>query len=1052
MGGFTVTTQTWQTLEKSGLLAGLNYTPKTTGEKVEVQFGDPAHLDQFKSRFGELKQTGYFFDYDQTPRNGTDAYLAVDNYTQVLEELGKGQSPKALVTPSQWSVVVALWKDATIPPDNRAGQKQFLEEKGVSIRYADKDGKPDTMGEEDWTFLPTASFEEIDRTLNAPSLAPDGGKTDAPVPATAPAKASSPTVQFFKKVIVMPGKLEDMKLAGLLEGIDLPADQIKEEKGEVTLTFKDEDLFRTFASNFKKGRQVAWSGKKKFSEEEVQQVVNAINGLYWGLPDDKNKYPGIRMTAKQETIDFMISLGITIDVAKLVTMKQDPRDKKIKEYKDKLKTKFRASLVRSVEWTGEDVKKIAYTMGRKAHDAIYKDNEFAKIKAPIFYPTLYGRVRLLEESAPWLKYYTYEPLLVDSAENLVPVPMTLAENQNPFDQVKPDAYEIMEGEYRAPDSDELKEYLKKPGMMPEGVAATLENLPKSRIRITRDKNGNFFPVLATFSLDDCELLNTPKDPTLLDLPFTEEQAYALGAYARMPKDKFVKSEDDGTYKMAFCKDGDVSAQKGATYYRLKNPPKISDVIKNLERLIQSATGNEIELEGITIKKTWAEQLLEKLKLLNEKKGPVAEFVDWLMATPVGNLVLQGGVTGSMFVIAGATLTFIILLIYGTPWLGRKVMKRVADIRGTMQFLEQERVKEEERKKSELRDMDVARSSLKTYTDNMVDKALDKDRQYPPMQGVEEDLKEGFRQGVQKGKTSFVWVGPGGGGKSARLEAAATEIAKRRKMMEIRKKENREAKNKDFWSEKNMQVHGIVPEAKLTSLCPAALANMKLYMLDMQRLVGGTSYRGMLEDRIKDIVLALSENPALQKLAIEEIADQFNAGKSEGGEGGLKMMKPALADGRVGVWGVAVEEDWNEKIGIDSQDSRRLPKIRIKDLPRDVVLRIIEIMGRAQMQHLRDLNPEDKEFAKIEIVIDDKAKEMIMEQAATFYDQAEPDRSMDLVKRLVTEMYMEWDRAREAGTPSTYLTTVPADHVVEALRGKPAFIIKEDFVERYANER
>ncbi len=110
--------------------------------------------------------------------------------------------------------------------------------------------------------------------------------------------------------------------------------------------------------------------------------------------------------------------------------------------------------------------------------------------------------------------------------------------------------------------------------------------------------------------------------------------------------------------------------------------------------------------------------------------------------------------------------------------------------------------------------------------------------------------------------------------------------------------------------------------------PPGLAASKVYALDLGALVAGTRYRGDFEERVKQVLTALEEQPGAI-LFIDEIHTLVGAGSASGGtmDAG-NLLKPALASGALRCIGSTTFADVKQGFDRDRALSRRFQKIEV----------------------------------------------------------------------------------------------------------------------------
>ena len=110
--------------------------------------------------------------------------------------------------------------------------------------------------------------------------------------------------------------------------------------------------------------------------------------------------------------------------------------------------------------------------------------------------------------------------------------------------------------------------------------------------------------------------------------------------------------------------------------------------------------------------------------------------------------------------------------------------------------------------------------------------------------------------------------------------------------------------------------------------PPALAEGRIYALDMGSLLAGTKFRGQFEERLKAVVSAIQEDEN-NILFIDEIHTIVGAGATSGGTmDASNMLKPALASGDLRCIGATTYKDFKTSFERDAALARRFQKIEI----------------------------------------------------------------------------------------------------------------------------
>ena len=132
--------------------------------------------------------------------------------------------------------------------------------------------------------------------------------------------------------------------------------------------------------------------------------------------------------------------------------------------------------------------------------------------------------------------------------------------------------------------------------------------------------------------------------------------------------------------------------------------------------------------------------------------------------------------------------------------------------------------------------------------------------------------------------------------------------------------------------------------------PAPLREARVFALDLGSLVAGTRYRGDFEERIKQVLDALSKQTHAI-LFIDEIHTLVGAGSASGGtmDAG-NLLKPALASGVLRCIGSTTFADVKQSFDKDRALSRRFQKIEVLEPSETETLAILQGLREAYAQH------------------------------------------------------------------------------------------------------
>lgn len=180
--------------------------------------------------------------------------------------------------------------------------------------------------------------------------------------------------------------------------------------------------------------------------------------------------------------------------------------------------------------------------------------------------------------------------------------------------------------------------------------------------------------------------------------------------------------------------------------------------------------------------------------------------------------------------------------------------------------------------------------LEQYTINL--NALALQGKIDPLIGRDKELERVIQTLCRRRKNNPLLVGEAGVGKTAIAEGLARRI-----------------------------VEGEVPEI---------LAKANVFSLDMGALLAGTKYRGDFEQRLKNVIKQLAENPDAV-LFIDEIHTLIGAGSASGGTlDASNLLKPALSSGQLRCIGATTFTEFRGIFEKDSALSRRFQKIDINE--------------------------------------------------------------------------------------------------------------------------
>ncbi|MFO0594655.1 MAG: ATP-dependent Clp protease ATP-binding subunit ClpA [Myxococcaceae bacterium] len=213
--------------------------------------------------------------------------------------------------------------------------------------------------------------------------------------------------------------------------------------------------------------------------------------------------------------------------------------------------------------------------------------------------------------------------------------------------------------------------------------------------------------------------------------------------------------------------------------------------------------------------------------------------------------------------------------------------------------------------------------------------------------------------------------------------------------------------------------------------PSALANAKVFSLDMGALLAGTKFRGQFEERLKAVLKALqSHDDAI--LFIDEIHTIVGAGATSGGSmDASNLLKPALASGKLRCIGSTTYQEFKSAFERDRALSRRFQRIDIGEPSVEDTIAI-----------LKGLAPKYEEHHKVKY--DEDALRSAAEMAHKYVNEKFlPDKAIDVIDESGAI-----DRLREK--PTGKVTVADVEAVVAKMARIPPKSVAKDEREQLKN--
>src|ERR671914_2833023 len=109
--------------------------------------------------------------------------------------------------------------------------------------------------------------------------------------------------------------------------------------------------------------------------------------------------------------------------------------------------------------------------------------------------------------------------------------------------------------------------------------------------------------------------------------------------------------------------------------------------------------------------------------------------------------------------------------------------------------------------------------------------------------------------------------------------------------------------------------------------PSFLEHKRILSLDLSLIVAGTKYRGQFEERLKQIMRELVENPQYI-VFIDELHTLVGAGSAEGSLDAANILKPALSRGEIRCIGATTPSEYRKYIEKDRSLERRFQAVKV----------------------------------------------------------------------------------------------------------------------------
>lgn len=165
--------------------------------------------------------------------------------------------------------------------------------------------------------------------------------------------------------------------------------------------------------------------------------------------------------------------------------------------------------------------------------------------------------------------------------------------------------------------------------------------------------------------------------------------------------------------------------------------------------------------------------------------------------------------------------------------------------------------------------------------------------------------------------------------------------------------------------------------------PSFLENKRILSLDLSLIVAGTKYRGQFEERLKQIMRELVENPQYI-VFIDELHTLVGAGSAEGSLDAANILKPALSRGELQCIGATTPAEFRKSIEKDRSLERRFQAVKV---PPPTEEEAVEILNGVRERY--------ESFHQVHYT--DEALEAAVYQSHRYIpDRFLPDKAIDVI--------------------------------------------------------
>lgn len=202
--------------------------------------------------------------------------------------------------------------------------------------------------------------------------------------------------------------------------------------------------------------------------------------------------------------------------------------------------------------------------------------------------------------------------------------------------------------------------------------------------------------------------------------------------------------------------------------------------------------------------------------------------------------------------------------------------------------------------------------------------------------------------------------------------------------------------------------------------PSFLENKRILSLDLSLIVAGTKYRGQFEERLKQIMRELVENPQYI-VFIDELHTLVGAGSAEGSLDAANILKPALSRGELQCIGATTPAEFRKSIEKDRSLERRFQAVKV---PPPTEEEAVEILAGVRERY--------ESFHQVRYT-DDALHAAVYQSHRYIPDRFLPDKAIDVIDEAGARVKLrvrreqgglaDWDQIREWAQEPDYRPSI-----------------------------